>query len=362
MFCTKCGSKLKENAKFCMKCGTPVKVRAESRPQINPQEQRIKGREEPQSQEISQSQESQKRQGSQEMREPLKRREPQKRQEAHKKAEAKNIKPGINVSLENKDDDKKANLRKKRTVIFLGVLIGILVIGIIITLIILIRGKADEATSTRDDTSIITEGDVGDSNNQVDEILDEESETDSGTDEADTEEASTEMETQMETEPPTEAVVLGDYTNNTEKINTYKIVISDNSWTEVYNEALQYENGYLVHINSQEEFDYIVNQITREGHENTIFWLGGMRVGNSESYNWVNAMGNSTGPELNSQNFWMSDEPSFYDYDLEVDERYMNMFFYKSSNQWVVNDAPNDLVSIIPSYSGKIGYIIEIEN
>lgn len=370
MFCTKCGSKLKENAKFCTKCGTPVKVRREARPQVKQEEQRTTDRGLAQGQGTTQSQEmddAQKRREVQEMQEAQKRREAQAIHEARIQAEAQNIRPGTNASPENNDDNKKTNSNKKGLIIFLSVLIGILIIGIIITSIIIIKRKAEESAFDRDDTSIITESDMNSSDDQDDELPEEGSEIGSETNEADTEEASTEaqtneVETQEETEPPTEPVILGDYTNNAEKINTYKIIISDNSWTEAYNEALEYENGYLVHINSQKEFDHIVNQIAAEGHESKIFWLGGMRTGNSSSYNWIDSMGSSTGPELNSQNFWMSDEPSFYDYDLDMDEKYMNTFFHTSSGQWVVNDAPNSLVSIIPSYSGKTGYIVEIEN
>ena len=66
--------------------------------------------------------------------------------------------------------------------------------------------------------------------------------------------------------------------------------------------------------------------------------------------------------ELNGSSYWLANEPSFYDYDFEKDEQYVDMFFYSKTNSWVWNDVPDDLVSLLSYYSGKMAYIVEIEN
>ena len=39
----------------------------------------------------------------------------------------------------------------------------------------------------------------------------------------------------------------------------------------------------------------------------------------------------------------------------------MNLYFFKDENRWVWNDVPNDTIAVVPSYSGKVGYIVEYE-
>ena len=143
--------------------------------------------------------------------------------------------------------------------------------------------------------------------------------------------------------------------------HTYQIVVADVAWTEAYNQARNVENGYLVNIDSQEEWDLVMQLIQEQGHGDKIFWIGAMRKGSSYEYYWIDKDGNSVGGSLNGSSHWLTGEPTYYDNENEIDERYVEMFYSSSLNQWVWNDTPDDLLSIVPYYSGKIAYIIEIE-
>lgn len=144
--------------------------------------------------------------------------------------------------------------------------------------------------------------------------------------------------------------------------HTYQIIAADVSWTEAYNAAREIPNGYLVNIDTAEEYNKILAQINQQGYNEYIFWIGAMRRKNSNSYHWVDKDGLLKDEELNGSSYWLANEPSFYDYDFEKDEQYVDMFFYSKTNSWVWNDVPDDLVSLLSYYSGKMAYIVEIEN
>lgn len=157
-----------------------------------------------------------------------------------------------------------------------------------------------------------------------------------------------------------DATILGASDDKT--IHQYKVVMGDVTWKEAFAQSLEYENGYLVHIDSPEEYDAVVEAIKDSGHENGIFWIGGRRLKKDEDYYWVDAEQNPVGESLNNSSYWMQDplQPSLYGDDGET-ELYMNMFYRKADKGYVWNDVANDIVSIVESYSGKVGYIVEIE-
>lgn len=151
-----------------------------------------------------------------------------------------------------------------------------------------------------------------------------------------------------------------------EKIHSYEIIIDDVTWTEAYEDCLN-RGGYLVHINSEEEYQTIINQINTENYSNKIFWLGAKRESiNKYEYKWIAQNGNPEDETLNIDEkylkFWMDNEPSFMDDELQVEEEYVHMLYLKSQNSWVWNDVPNDVIAIANNYSGLIGYICEYEN
>lgn len=146
-------------------------------------------------------------------------------------------------------------------------------------------------------------------------------------------------------------------------IHSYGYVIDDCTWTEAFMKA-QNAGGYLARINSLEEFYYIVSEIEEIGYQDKQFRIGGRRDFDSNRYYWTNEYNSLYGDLINSteywcKNNWMNNEPSFID--GEIQECYLDIFYYKSEDRWVMNDVPDDIISIVPSYSGKIGYIIEYD-
>lgn len=146
-------------------------------------------------------------------------------------------------------------------------------------------------------------------------------------------------------------------------IHRYQIVVTDCSWDEAFEQCRQM-GGYLVRINSYEEYAAIVNQIQNEGYEKIHFYLGGRRNSYDSNYCWVNENDElmDDGPALNSvdawcASAWMTGEPSYVDGDTQ--EMYMNMFYYKSNLAWVLNDVPDDITGVYP---GQTGYICEFED
>ena len=107
-----------------------------------------------------------------------------------------------------------------------------------------------------------------------------------------------------------------------------------------------------------------INLIEQEGYgsdsdETYFFWIGGRRYNVETDYYWVDVEGNRIGDSLNDEPYWLSNEPSF-ESDGET-ERYMNMFYTEKSG-YIWNDVPNDLVELSSYYSGRIAYIVEIED
>ena len=65
-------------------------------------------------------------------------------------------------------------------------------------------------------------------------------------------------------------------------------------------------------------------------------------------------------PEYWAYGEWMQGEPSFQDGDIAED--CMDFYYYENENRWTWNDVPNDIISVVPYFSGKIGYIVEYED
>ena len=143
-------------------------------------------------------------------------------------------------------------------------------------------------------------------------------------------------------------------------IHTYEIVMEDISWTDAYYECLA-RGGYLVRINSPEEYEAVAAQIGSAGLENGMFWLGGCRS-NENEYRWLYEDGSTSAEILNGKEYWLEGEPSFYDESTDAEETAVLMFHSSAAAGWVWNDVPDDVLSVAPFYAGKLGYICEYEN
>ncbi len=147
----------------------------------------------------------------------------------------------------------------------------------------------------------------------------------------------------------------------TSQSHTYRFVVSDCTWIDAYQAAVN-EGGYLAAFESVDEFNNVISQIEAQGLTNIMFRIGGRRNPTAYEYYWVNRNNEFQGEILNTPSswtypYWMQGEPSFMDGTIE--ECYLDMYYYSDEGRWVLNDVPNDILSIVPSYSGKLGYIIE---
>lgn len=156
-----------------------------------------------------------------------------------------------------------------------------------------------------------------------------------------------------------------------EGIHSYQITIEDCTWEEALINCIQ-AGGYLVQINSKEEFDYLTEKLNAEGNTDIHFYLGGRREFDGTDYYWVNENNQFIGNRLNSPDSWSAsewyfNEPSYSDTligadgtETNISENVMNLLCV--SEKWYLNDSSNDLSGNYSNFlSGKVGYIIEFD-
>lgn len=168
------------------------------------------------------------------------------------------------------------------------------------------------------------------------------------------------LPTMAATEPYTEAAAQAEVPGE----RRYEIVLLDCTWTEAFEQA-KARGGYLAQIGSPEEFNYVCsNVLNTESSRKLKLWIGGARTAGSYEYHWANTDGTYGQEILNSgdfQSLWMTGEPSFRDDSINQEEHYMNMFFYTRENRWVWNDVPDDIIAVVNSYKGSVGYLCEYD-
>ena len=151
-------------------------------------------------------------------------------------------------------------------------------------------------------------------------------------------------------------------------IHEYGFVIEDCTWEEACQKSMD-AGGYLVRINSEEEYEHIKNLLNAGGYTDIHFYLGGKRTASDTTYYWVNQENQFIESGLNpsdswAQLYWYNGEPSFVDVGSEatgtIEEDVMNLFCVSGS--WYLNDSSANLAGMYPDLlSGKVGYIVEYE-
>lgn len=320
MFCKKCGKQLKDGVLFCTYCGEKVTL-----PNVSSQ---IKA------EDVIQEQE------------PVKEQMPVKELESlEEQMPVQEIEPVEELEFveESVHKEPPKNLFQ---IVIIGVLI-LVIIGLVVGYFI----RSGHSKESDEDVEAFSSQEM-DSESEETEEMAEESPVEKAEEPAEPEEA------EPLAEPAEESTEEG--------IHTYELIVSDVTWMQAYDDCLA-RGGHLVRINSEEEYQAILQQIREEDKNNIKFWLGGMRTSaDSYEYRWVYEDG-TYGDEILNQDdkylsYWLSGEPSYQGETPEDQEMYLNMFYRGKEERWVWNDVPNDIIAVVNSYSGTVGYICEYEN
>lgn len=299
MRCTNCGAELKENAKFCNQCGTPV---------VN-------------NQEISSENNT-----------------------------ANDIVPEKETKKIDVDQIKK-NWNDRYTIL---VLIAVMVIAGAAGLIVksVSKNRSEEASNNIEENIDLEENNSADDDEIYADDIAEDEQPEQGT----VKQEVVEEDVDEKEEPKYDVTEGG--------IHEYGFFIDDCTWSEAFTKA-QEIGGHLVRINSAEEYVYILDKIYELGYDKIQFRIGGRRDLDSGEYYWVDNNNAAYGEILNDPEYWASEvwmqgEPSYAD--GEIVENCLDIYYYEQEGRWVWNDVPDDIISVVPYFSGKIGYIVEYEN
>lgn len=174
-------------------------------------------------------------------------------------------------------------------------------------------------------------------------------------------ESGIETELESETETKTEELV-----DTETQIHEYRLFVENCSWEEA-RERCTDMGGYLVRINSLEEFEYLKNLIVEQGYEKKQFYIGMRRDDGAQGYYLVDAENQLIGERMDNgytswcQELWLDGEPTYRDSNLGLDETVVEMFRYSGTGEWLLNDVPEDLVGAYSGNKDRVGYICEFE-
>ena len=299
MFCKKCGTEIRPGAKFCVKCGTPVKVQEAGQPKKD-------------------------------------------------------------AAVERQPETEMPRQSGNKGIIVVLICIIILLLGAGAAMFFYFNGqdsRQEDTFESQDEPKRDRTDDLNDDADQTAQDRYDEGDDQNVPDDGKEAQISTEQTTE------TEYVAAQDDTEDaSQKVHTYQIITADVTWTEAYQAAKNIPNGHLVNIDTEDEWNTIVKLIEEQGYSDRIFWIGAMRRGDSQEYYWIDREGKNVGSAINESSHWLSGEPTFYDSENNLEEQYVEMFHSSKQDAWVWNDTPDDLLSLISYYSGKMAYIVEIEN
>ena len=150
-----------------------------------------------------------------------------------------------------------------------------------------------------------------------------------------------------------------------EGVNRYEIIVEDATWSEAMEEC-ERRGGYLVRINSDEEYQAILAQIAAEVDGRKQFFIGAARNPNYDEYYWVYEDGILGTERINNNPkydpYWLTGEPSYTDIGSGMMETRLVLLQPAGSDEWVWNDVPDNLIAARGTISTKMGYICEYED
>lgn len=163
-------------------------------------------------------------------------------------------------------------------------------------------------------------------------------------------------ETEAETETAAGALDAG----TEEGIHRYDFYYTDGSWSDSFQSCLE-KGGYLVHINSQEEMDFLIEGLESYNLRGTRFYVGARREQSDVLYYWMDENNRGYGEAINYESWWMDGEPSLYDSrgDQQYAEDVVELFYSEDEGRWVLNDIPDDLPAYLPGVDYSLGFICE---
>ncbi|MDE5754615.1 MAG: hypothetical protein K2H89_08745 [Oscillospiraceae bacterium] len=144
---------------------------------------------------------------------------------------------------------------------------------------------------------------------------------------------------------------------NLSATHRYELIVQDISWTEA--QALCHEKGgYLATVTAPEERQTILELLKEQELTESLFFVG-YQV-NPER--WILA-DQSEVPAGNLINFWEYQAPdyNFIEPEFEIQECGI-LKYYPETDKIYLFSAPDELVSTLPEYAGKIGYVCEYDD
>lgn len=145
----------------------------------------------------------------------------------------------------------------------------------------------------------------------------------------------------------------------------YELITADVSWTEAQT-LCQEKGGYLATITAPEERQAILELMKQDEKTDIRFFVGYRKQeeidGQSLKDRWINADGTET-PAGNLPGFWEHQAPdyNFIMPEFEVQECGI-LKYYPETDKIYLFSAPDELISTLADYAGKIGYVCEYDN
>ena len=143
--------------------------------------------------------------------------------------------------------------------------------------------------------------------------------------------------------------------------HTYEFIRGMYSWDAAQKIAAD-KGGYLVRFDSEEEFKYVAEKLSRSAYQNTTFIIGARRAAGSQDYYFVDDSDNPIGDKLNAASswtaaYWANGEPTF---EWEGSQEWIVALEYQTELEtWMLNDIPDN--AAYPADPDCHGFIIEYE-